>query len=95
MSLLNIQNRIFGKGDEDDKLVETMFVIMKEFGFTLYDLIGEEIETNTEIKFFKWKILSFKSITKRPGLPNTTFKYLIHFLNKESKLAEKTMKRKK
>jgi len=93
--LVEIQNRIFGKGgDEDEKLVETMYVVMKEFGFTLYDLIGEEIETNTDIYFFKWKIFSFKSVTKRPGLPNTTIKYLIHYLNKETMVNKKAMNKK-
>ena len=64
--LLNIQNRIFGGTDEDEQTVQTMYTIMKEFGFTLVEL---------------------------KQMPITTFKYLIHFLNKENKEADKKMNR--
>lgn len=43
--LENIQKRIFGKGDEDEKVVETMFVVMKEFGYTLEELQAIPITT--------------------------------------------------
>jgi hypothetical protein len=66
--LESIQKRVLGKGNEDEQVVQTMFVIMKEFGYTL-----EEMQST----------------------PITTFKYLIHFLNKEAEANKKAMRRKR
>lgn len=65
--LAQIQNRVFGRdSDSEEKLVETLYVIMKEFGYTLEEM-------------------------KKMSIP--TFKYLIHFLNKEAQANEKAMRK--
>ena len=90
--LVNIQDRIFGKkGDSEENLVETFYIIMKEFGYKIQDIIGEEIIEEKHFYFFKWKIFSWNKKIIKEGLPITTFKYLIHFLNKEAKENERAM----
>lgn len=63
--LRNIGNRHL---DDEDKTIQTIFYVMKEFGYTL-----------DEVK----------------SIPITTFKYMVRFLDEESKELKKEVNRMK
>ena len=41
----DLQEKLFGKNSEEDNLIETFYVIMKEFGYTLEELKAIPIPT--------------------------------------------------
>ncbi len=68
MSLDRLRNLAKNKADDEDNLIETFYVIMKEFGYTIQEL---------------------------KEIPIPTYRYLIKMLEKESKTAQKALRRKK
>jgi len=67
MSLEELKNRLFGKSEED-QIIESLYIVMKEFGYTIQELNEMPLPTlkmilhliEKEYKSYKNKIPRFK-----------------------------------
>jgi len=93
VSIQGMKDQLFGKKNKGS-MEETLYVLMKEFGYTYQELVGEEIRSKNVLKIFGIPIAKWETITIKEGLPMPTFSFLIEFLTKESKANQRAMKSK-
>jgi len=66
MSLQNLKDKLFGKSEED-KVIESLYVVMKEFGYTLEEL--KELPIPTLKIILKLLEKEYKEMNKKIRMP--------------------------
>lgn len=78
------------KNNSEQKILETIYILMKELGISYWDIVGQEIE---EITSIDGKIT--KKIIKKPAMPLPVFYELCRLMNKEAEHNKKSMRRRR
>jgi len=66
MSLQNLKDKLFGKSEED-KVIESLYVVMKEFGYTLEEL--KELPIPTLKIILKLLEKEYREMNKKIRMP--------------------------